>query len=376
MEAWILLAQGSLLLPPNLFSLKLTKDPSLSEFLVSYMRESSSPNALDNTTAKARALRRECFLLVHRSLAEVNPAPQPLLDWEFLGDLSIVYSRTKNLRPLLIGLWNQANLGKRPQMQDSKRRLMNMLEDDSKDSLDRDQCLHRAGALLKASHDYGRFLMTGSDVLDSLVLARNQSRTDLRKKVVTITYLALSGLLEGESPNISLLLDHLYGLKATVEKQNSAKPNSSLLSQLASMTPLVRKLEDGIKGSDAARAKTIISYLSEVKNTNGTNPKKHVRRKIDKGKGKGRSNEEYGHGAMGNVHVHKMSLVTQIQDLFPDLGSGFIVKLLDEYNDDPEEVTAHLLEDSLPTHLQKADQTENMYARTQISLRLALLTFI
>ncbi|KAL9116514.1 MAG: hypothetical protein Q9187_006960 [Circinaria calcarea] len=63
---------------------------------------------------------------------------------------------------------------------------------------------------------------------------------------------------------------------------------------------------------------------------------------------------------MANVHVHKLSLVTQIQDLFPDLGSGFIVKLLDEYNDDPEQMTAHLLEDTLPAHLKQADRTENI----------------
>lgn len=359
-DAWILLAQGSLLLPPKSF-LKHSKDPSLSDFLVSYMRECSISDPLDSTAIRARTLRRECFILIHRSLTEVNPAPQALLDWEFLGDLSTVYSRSKNLRSLLSIVWKQATLGKRPQMQESKKTLMTILEDDrSKDSSDLDQCLHRVGALLKASHEYGQFLMTGSDVLDSLVLAWSQNRADLRKKVTTIIYLALSSLLVGQCPNVSLLLDHLYGLKTTVEKQNSTEPNSSLLSQLASITPLVHKLEEHIKGPDAARAKSIISYLSKVKNTNGTKPKKHVKRKIDKGKG--RSNDEYGHGAMGNVHVHKMNLVTQIQDLFPDLGSGFIVKLLDEYNDDPEQVTAHLLEDSLPSHLQKADRTENMYA--------------
>lgn len=56
-----------------------------------------------------------------------------------------------------------------------------------------------------------------------------------------------------------------------------------------------------------------------------------------------------------------MSIVTQIQDLFPDLGAGFIVKCLDEYNDDIEQVTAHLLEDSLPAHLAAADRSEKLY---------------
>jgi len=56
-----------------------------------------------------------------------------------------------------------------------------------------------------------------------------------------------------------------------------------------------------------------------------------------------------------------MSFITQVQDLFPDLGSGFVVKLLDEYNDDVEQVTAHLLDDSLPPHLKAADRSEQMY---------------
>jgi len=53
-----------------------------------------------------------------------------------------------------------------------------------------------------------------------------------------------------------------------------------------------------------------------------------------------------------------LSLVTQVQDLFPDLGSGFVLKLLDEYNDDVEHVTTHLLDDSLPPHLQLVDRKE------------------
>jgi activating signal cointegrator complex subunit 2 len=53
-----------------------------------------------------------------------------------------------------------------------------------------------------------------------------------------------------------------------------------------------------------------------------------------------------------------MSLVTQVQDLFPDLGSGFVMKLLDEYQDDVEQVTAHLLDDSLPPHLADLDRSE------------------
>jgi activating signal cointegrator complex subunit 2 len=100
--------------------------------------------------------------------------------------------------------------------------------------------------------------------------------------------------------------------------------------------------------------------LSAFRQSGLARPKKLVRRKVDKGKAKA-SNDDYGHGAFtGEVHVHRMSMITQIQDLFPDLGGGFIVKLLDEYNDDVEQVTAHLLEDSLPSHLTHADRSEQL----------------
>jgi len=56
--------------------------------------------------------------------------------------------------------------------------------------------------------------------------------------------------------------------------------------------------------------------------------------------------------------VHRMSLVTQVQDLFPDLGAGFVLKLLDEYGDDVEQVTAHLLDDTLSPQLQSANRNE------------------
>ncbi|KAI7526160.1 hypothetical protein KC331_g17121, partial [Hortaea werneckii] len=62
----------------------------------------------------------------------------------------------------------------------------------------------------------------------------------------------------------------------------------------------------------------------------------------------------------GELHVHRMSLVTQIQDLFPDLGSGFVLRLLDEYGDDVEQVTAHLLDDSLAPHLRNLDRSEEV----------------
>ena len=88
--------------------------------------------------------------------------------------------------------------------------------------------------------------------------------------------------------------------------------------------------------------------------------KKPAKPKIDKGKRRTKENDEYGHATVDELHMHRMSLITQIQDLFPDLGSAFVLKVLDEYNDDVEQVTAHLLEDSLPAHLKDLNRSDEV----------------
>ncbi|CCG81832.1 putative CUE domain protein [Taphrina deformans PYCC 5710] len=50
-----------------------------------------------------------------------------------------------------------------------------------------------------------------------------------------------------------------------------------------------------------------------------------------------------------------ISKISQIQDLFPDLGEGYIEACLNEYGGDIETTTMHLLENSLPPHINKLD---------------------
>ncbi|PIO30085.1 hypothetical protein AB205_0205980 [Aquarana catesbeiana] len=51
------------------------------------------------------------------------------------------------------------------------------------------------------------------------------------------------------------------------------------------------------------------------------------------------------------------SLVSQVKDLLPDLGEGFIIKCLEEYDHNSESVINHLLEDNLSPHLLELDRT-------------------
>ena len=352
LDSWTILARAHLLLPQNLFSLKLNKDSSVTDFLLSYLRQNTIVEDLNDSDAqKKKELRSDVFLLVHRALTDGDPTPVPLLEASFFEDLSIMYGRNASLRELLIRTWKSTNLDSlSPSFRKRKSALIRIVEDGNR-STDLEDSLYRTASLLKVLYQYGQFLMEGSDFLDSLAACYEHKSPDLQKKLLVTAYLCLASLLEPENPRISILIDHVYSLKNT-------SGHGSLLQALCSSTPFLRKLRSTLSGPEATRAKPLLQQLSAFETTASGKPRNLIKRKINKGKS--RLKEENGHDVFNNVHVHRVSLITQIQDLFPDLGSSFVVSLLDEYNDDTEQVIAHLLDDSLPDHLRQADRTENM----------------
>lgn len=351
LESWVLLAKCNLLLSSEEFSLQITKDHSIVEFLLSYVRQNAASNEdPTNRSESAKRLRRESFLLLHRILMEVKPVPTVLLEWAFLGDFSMIYHSSKSLMELLESVWDREGLENSTSMQKSKTYIIEMIEKDvgkgtPAETPDVELALRRAACLLKVCYQYGQFLMLGSDFLDSLSTTYENASYDFQTREEIIGCLCLSSLLDSRRPKFSTLIDHVYEL-------NKASHHQSLCKGIFSNTPLLSRMREQIKGPEKERAKKLMADLSEFESAK----KKTVWRKLDKGKG--RAEGEYGCGALENLHAHKLSLVTQIQDLFPDLGSGFIVRLLDEYDEDVEQVTAHLLDASLPPHLRHLDRSE------------------
>jgi len=339
LDSWLFLVQKYLMLPTIAFNIAATESSSLPLFLASYIKHS-----IPAVDAKATRLRKECFLLIHRVMKNVRPIPSPLLEWEFLTDLSLVYSKSRALLMLLENTWDQI-LDASPSIGADKNSLIKDLEANATKP-EVEERLLKTLALLRACYKYGQFLMLGSDLIDSLSSAYDRIQPSLQKKMVTITYFSLMSLM-GSDPKISTLLDHLYSIKTT-----------PLLKTLIGTTPFLQKMRAHISGQEAGRARSLIDSLVAFEKTPNGRQKRPVRRKVDKGKG--RATDGYGHGTLGNAHVHKLSLVSQVQDLFPDLGSAFIIKLLDEYDDNTALVTDHLLNDSLPVHLSQADRTEQL----------------
>ncbi|THW73325.1 hypothetical protein D6D18_10261 [Aureobasidium pullulans] len=183
--------------------------------------------------------------------------------------------------------------------------------------------------------------------------AYQQSSPDLRRSLVSVLYYGLLSLTKGDKPNYSLLFDHLYGLK-----NQAGDSQSSLLADLVTNTSLLSKLRASSDGRNAERAQNLANTLSSFTSPSLARPRRA--RKVNKGKSKA-TGDDFGHGTFsGEHHVHRMSLISQIQDLFPDLGSGYVARLLDEYQDNVEEVTAHLLDDSLPDDLLSFDRSEQL----------------
>jgi activating signal cointegrator complex subunit 2 len=359
LDAWVLLAEAHLSLSTLDFIRLSSEDQSLPSFLTSFAAEMASSHDASQSGPKMKLLRKQSFLLAYR-LLEVDPTPESLARWEFLADVSKMYSKG-HASKLVTMAWKRNLSTLELSMGSVKVALTRELDAGLKGDLKTvDMELKHLNHLLHASPEACEFFVAGSDFLDSLISCYKLMNPPLRKTILSTTYLCHIGLTEGERPKFSTLVDQLYSLKSAAEahKAGPTNVNDSLVAELVTVTPLLKQVQQRIdaSGSGSSRAKSVISALEGFKKagSSGRNPRL-TKKNVNKGKGKA-IDDNYGHG--DDVHLHRMSLVSQVQDLFPELGSGFVLKLLDEYNDDVEQVVTHLLERSLPAHLESGDRTE------------------
>lgn len=356
LDSWTSLTDLYLRLDDQQFASARKDVDSLGLFLISFFHELASDDSL---APRVISLRKKSFLLLHR-IWSGQDVEDTFLNWPVLADICHAFTKSEQFRRLLQALWKRKGGAIEKSLQTAKTSLIRNL--DSKRPEEAENTLNRIAPLLKASPDASIYMLTGSDFLDSLSSAYTKVPTSMQKKLVTTAYLGLTATLEESKPNYSLLSDHLYSLKTSEEQEQKKEPGKkTFVADLVTNTPLLEKIRDKTAAPEAARVRNTAASLSAFRQAGLVRPKRLVRRKVDKGKTKAEE-DEYGHGAFtGEVHIHRMSVITQIQDLFPDLGAGFVVKLLDAYNDNVEEVTAHLLDGSLPPHLAEADRSEQLY---------------
>ena len=346
LESWLLLTRKLLSLPDENFARSLKNAPVVS-FLHSFVVNSALDSSESSHAAPALILKRQCFVTVHRTLLTTRPVPEALLDFPFLSSLSLLYGKSQALSELLERVWQEQHLEVRESIRQSKDSLMHSV-DSTADVASLEELLKQAVAFVKASSSYARYLLTGSDWTDAISIGFDSlGSTTLRKKLVILIYACFISLMRPGKRSLALLLDTLYDLKS-----------ESIMKDVVQSTPFSSKFETfvAMDKKDGTRAQPLIEQFASMKHSADGRPKRLVKRKIAKGKAKAATKESQS----SLMHIHQMSMISQIQDLFPDLGAGFIMKLLDEYDNDPEQVTAHLLDNTLPRGLQIADKTETL----------------
>lgn len=359
-DAWAMLLGIRIDSPSKTFQDVIPKDESAVLFLSSFYNQlATSGEAGLKLGPKGRTLRKLSFLLTRRILLDLSSPPADLLSWNFLGNLCCCYPSSAALKRLLSDAWDKHHGTITASVEKAKssiiKQLMNKKTAETS-AVNADICtLTILASTLPAC---GQVLMAGSDYLDTFSDAYEaQPRESLRRVFVANVYVGLMSLLKSK-PNLSSLLDQLFGLKATAGVDTpKTRKEATLLSDLICSSDLLARLEKYLSDHPQKRGQDLVSSLRAYQTKSRVFHHRYQKKKNTIEKGKDRDLSVSGGE---ELHAHRMSLVTQIQDLFPDLGSGYVVRLLDYYGDNPETVVAHLLDSSLSPELQSLDQTEDL----------------
>ncbi|KAL3477809.1 hypothetical protein BJX99DRAFT_122014 [Aspergillus californicus] len=360
-EAWILLLSARLEVPGSVFEVSASKDESAMPFLASFYHHLSRFGDIAfRSGARAKTLKKLCFLLTRRFLLEAAETPPELLKWIYLSEMCCCYPSSSALKKLLSDAWDRHEGAVASSLEKGKASIMKQLSTSSTAAISKAVADIRLLTILASSLPAGgHALMAGSDFLDTLAEAyQNHKREDIRKSLVANVYVGLTSLLKGTKPNLSSLLDQLFALKATTGVGTpKVKAEPTLLSDVICSSDLLTRLERYLATQPQKRGQDLVSSLRTYQTDSKSFHHRYQKPKKRIDKGKGRASDL---PVSEELHARKMSLITQIQDLFPDLGSAYIVKLLDFYGDSPETIIAHLLDDSIPADLQILDKSEQL----------------
>ncbi|KAJ5965559.1 hypothetical protein N7481_012273 [Penicillium waksmanii] len=360
LDAWITLLGIRLNTPDDEFQEAADDDHSGVSFLKSFYQQAAAGSPGLQHGPKGRTLRKLSFLATRRYILGLPNPPEILISWQFLGNLCCCYPSSSVLKTTLSAAWDRHEDKISSSMEQAKALIIKKLSSGvpSHGSIIfvELRCLTILASVLPPC---GQILMAGSDYLDIMTetYQKQSSRGDIHKILTANVYVGLISLLKEPSPNLSLLLDQLFSLKASAGVGTPrVKKEATLLSDLICSSDLLQRLENFFTVHPQKRGQDLLTSLRAYQiETKFLHIRYQRRRKTEKGK-----ERSSGLQIPEEIHAHKMSLVSQVQDLFPDLGSAFVVRLLDVYNDNPETVVAHLLDDSLPTELQLLDRTEQL----------------
>ena len=339
LSAWSSLTRAYTALPEEDFATQILRQETKAEgFLLSFVSHASQTKGRFTETAAERSLKQSCLALILRlSKLELGRGLQIVVP-SFIEDLCLLYAEFSAMRDVADNLWRKCQKATEANILAWKHAKMELLTSfPAKMSFKMQDKLIRLAICVKTSPSIGSFLIQGSDFLDACIASCNELEAKDSKRVAVITFYCLMGLIEDEPKNVSLLWDHLYTLKTDHTERKDQKKTSSLLEQLLETTPLLGKLEKE-DSADHGRGQTTLQAMQKIVETSGLQPYRTPLKSDRKGKGRATDpgDEE--------MYIHKMSLITQVQELFPTLEPSRILQLLHEYHEDPECVIAYLLD--------------------------------
>ena len=344
-ELWLLVTRRLLSLPANRFAeaLQTSSEATVVPFLVSFVK--NSPVNLNGETVDVSdlELRRFCFLLLHRTLSIITPVPKELREPAVLARACRLYPNARPLEELVDSILAQEVDRDPKALQECKVTLVESLI-----STDFSGKVQDTIALAKVSPAYRHSLLSGSDFLDALSDAyQNQIPSGKPDELVMLAYICLVEPLDSTPPRTSLLMDHLYNIQTT-----------SLMKKLVEITPFLTQFRHFVEVQcpSSGRAKSLLETLSSLERMSTTSTGSLKPLLSDKGKGRADASQQDEVGEASQVH--QMSLISQIEDLFPDLDSAFIAGLLDLNGNDVERVTASLLDKDLAASVDDTDEAE------------------
>lgn len=356
LELWIYGVEYRLRLSQEGFRYLSTADGSSGyPFLLSYLRSASETGNIDvshpgDLDAK---LRKYCHLLLRRlslegSMLHEIPAPQ-LYEVFTLG--STIFRRIPKWPETLRLCMRRAPKEVKAAYEAGLRSIEQALSSPDPLSPMTFSRMRKATNLITATPEAGVVFMTGNDYLETVTQCYNGAMVKppaekVANFVTEHTYICLRSLMK-EPVKMSMLLDHLYSLKATTDASTKASPSQpTLLSSLVCLTTLLRHLEISLGNTPNARGQKMLASLQDYRQmTHNLHPQNLRSRPVER-KGKERV------GMDTEMHMHKASQISQIHDLFPDLPTPYVLRLLDHYSDNVEMIIGALLEpDSLPSKL-------------------------
>ncbi|KAM7190171.1 hypothetical protein V8F33_009648 [Rhypophila sp. PSN 637] len=348
------------------------KDESLSKFLATFADEvAEGGRSILGKSRSAKYLLQSSFDLGCRLLASPSP-PSELTQWEFLANMCKVYNNKERRHELLICLSESSRSQLFASLASLKKFFIQHLNTVERheaasgpDEVDRR--LYRVSYLIDASPDIASFFMEGSDFFDGLIECFSDIHVSHRTYVIPPVYKCLVGLAQAQK--WTALTDHLYTLKAAGDKykanplmRNGTDRTEDIVGSLVASTSLLGTLwhEIASAGHKSTRITSVLKDLATFREKGckylgkRTSDSVTPQFKVDKGK---RPAKPYDPKIQ---HENQMRQIRMVQELFPDLGSGFIAKFLDEYNNNVEQVIALLLEDITPLALENVDRSEEL----------------